>query len=76
MPGTLLAALPLGGRTATSGISARSGQLLQERLGCLQVGGVKALGKSVVDLCQQLASFGALALLLPEPSEAHRGPQL
>ena len=41
-------------------------RLLQQRLGLLEVGGVKALGEPAVDRCQQLAGLGALALLLPQ----------
>jgi len=42
----------------------------------LQVGGVKAFGEPVVDRRQQLTAFITLALLLPEASQAHSGPQL
>jgi|RhiMetdeSRZDD1v2_1073273.scaffolds.fasta_scaffold89436_2 hypothetical protein len=49
-------------------------QRLQERLGILQVGGVKALGEPAVNWGQQLAGFGALALPLPEAAETHGGP--
>ena len=41
-------------------------QRLQQRLGLLQVGGVKPLGEPAVDRCQQLVRFGPLALLLPQ----------
>jgi hypothetical protein len=52
------------------------GGLFQQRLGLLQVGGVKALGEPAVDRRQQLARFGALALLLPQAAQADGGPQL
>ena len=50
--------------------------LSQQRLRLLQVSGVKALGEPAVDRCQQRTGFGALALLLPQPAQAHGGPQL
>src|SRR6266540_6953361 len=53
-----------------------SPQLLQQRPGLLQVGGVKALGEPAIDRCQQLAGFGALALAPPQPGEAHGSAQL
>jgi hypothetical protein len=49
----------------------RSGQLVQQGFCLLQVGGVKALGESGIDRRQQLSGFSALALLLPQPTEAH-----
>jgi hypothetical protein len=51
-------------------------QFLQQRLGLLEVGGVKAFGEPTVDWRQQCMRFGALALLLPEAAEAHGRPQL
>ena len=53
-----------------------SPKLLQQRPGVLQVGGVKALGESAIDRCQQLTSLIALALALPQPAQDHGGPQL
>ena len=50
-----------------------SPQLLQQRLGLLEVGGVKALGEPAVDWGQQLASLRALALLLPQAAQTHGG---
>jgi hypothetical protein len=47
---------------------ARSGQLLQQDLGFLQVGGVKALGEPAVDQREQLTGLLPLALLLPQPA--------
>src|SRR5215475_2867849 len=49
-------------------------QFLQQRLGLLEVGGVKAFGEPAVDWRQQGMRFGAHALLLPEATEAHGGP--
>src|SRR6266446_2786852 len=53
-----------------------SRQGVQQRLRLLQVGGVKALGEPAVDRDQQLAGFVPLALALPQPAQAHGGPQL
>jgi hypothetical protein len=58
----------------SAGVALRQG--LQQRLCVLQVGGVKALGKPTVDRRKQFVCLGPLALLLPEASEAHGGPQL
>ena len=41
-----------------------SRQLVEQRPGVLQVGGVKPLGEPAVDLCQHLARFVLLALFL------------
>src|SRR6516164_802506 len=51
-------------------------QRVQQYLRLLQVSGVKALGEPAVDRCQQFVGFGALALALPEASEAGGRPQL
>src|SRR5215471_10066603 len=51
-------------------------QLRQQRLGLLQVGGVKAFGEPGIDGRQQLPSFCALALALPQATQAHRRAQL
>ena len=50
-------------------------QRSEQCLSFLQVGGVKALGEPVVDLRQELSRFRPLALLPPEPGQAHGGPQ-
>jgi hypothetical protein len=51
-----------------------SGQLFEQRLGLLQVGGVKALGEPAVDWGQQLARLITLALLLPQVAQAYGRP--
>ena len=51
-------------------------KFFEERFGLLQVSGVKALGKPVVDLRQQLPGRGAFTLALPQAAQAHGGPQL
>src|SRR5262245_22547920 len=50
-------------------------QLLQQRLGLPEVGGVKAFAEPAIDWCQQLAGFLALAPLLPQAAQAHGSPQ-
>src|SRR5499427_8006824 len=52
-----------------------SPQLLQQCLRLLEVGRVKPLGEPAVDRCQQLVGFCALALLLPQASQAHSSAQ-
>src|SRR5947208_2206050 len=72
---TLSAASRRGWRKSVSaGVALR--QRVQQHPGFLQVGGVKALSEPAVNLRQQLAGFDALALLLPQATQAHRHPQL
>jgi hypothetical protein len=54
----------------------RSRQLIQQRLGLLQVRRIETFGEPTVDWCEQIAGFRALALVMPEPGEADRCPQL
>src|SRR5262249_3481797 len=42
----------------------------------LEIRGVEALGEPAVDRCEELVGLGALALLLPELTQAHGRPQL
>jgi hypothetical protein len=49
-----------------SGLDAQSGQLFKQRLGLLQVGGVKAFGEPAVDGLDQVSGFIPFALLLPQ----------
>ncbi len=51
------------------GLEERAG----ERLGVLEVGGVKALGEPAVNRGEQLAGGGALALALPQARQAGGG---
>ena len=53
-----------------------SPELLQQCLGLLQVGRVKALGEPAIDRCQEFMGFRALALLLPQAAQTHGGAQL
>ena len=48
-------------------------QRVQQRLGLLEVSGVKALGEPMVDGCQEVMGFLALALLLPQASQTRSG---
>src|SRR5262249_29927881 len=50
-------------------------QRIEQRPGVLQVRCVKPLSEPVIDWCQQVVGFLSLALLLPEATEAHGGPQ-
>src|SRR5919109_1328465 len=61
---------------ACAGPTALSCQLLQQDLGLLQVCCVKALGKPPINRREHLVGFGSLALLLPQPTQAHPRPQL
>jgi hypothetical protein len=51
-------------------------QRFQQCLGVLHVRGVEALGEPIIDWGQQLVRIDTLALLLPEPTQAHYRPQL
>ena len=51
-------------------------QCIEQRPGLLQIRGVEPFGEPAIDRCQQRTRFGLLALLLPEATEAHGGPQL
>ena len=51
-------------------------QLCEKGFGFLEVSGPKAFREPGIDLCQELARLLALALLLPQPTQAHRCPQL
>jgi hypothetical protein len=46
---------------------------VEQRFGLLEVGGVQAFGKPVIDLGQQVPCFFAFTLLLPESAQAHGG---
>ena len=47
---------------------------LEQSLGLAEVGGVKSLGEPAIHLGQHLTGRVALALLLPQPGQAHGGP--
>src|SRR5215831_9078539 len=64
----------LGSKGVSTGVALR--QRIQQYLRRLQVSGVKALGEPAVDRCQQFVGFGALALALPQASQAGGGAQL
>jgi hypothetical protein len=56
--------------------STLSGELVQQRLGVLQVGGVGALGEPEVDWSEEVMGLSAPPLAAPQPRQAHRGAQL
>src|SRR5215510_5676697 len=51
-------------------------QFFEQGFGLLEIGGVKALSEPAIDRCQEVAGFGAPALLLPQACQAHCRPQL
>src|SRR5262249_23267143 len=53
-----------------------SGQVIEERLGLLQVKRVEAFGEPAIDGREQVASLGALALIAPEAGEVESCTQL
>src|SRR5262245_29375296 len=55
--------------------SSGSRQLFQQRLGLLEVSGIKALGEPAIDWSQQRVGRSTLALALPQAREAYRGTQ-
>src|SRR5262245_26344603 len=54
---------------------APSSQLVQQRLCFFQVGCVEPFGEPAIDRREEVAGFGAAALVLPETGEAHGGAQ-
>src|ERR1700752_2979951 len=74
-PGVMNTSPAVLGRTGVStGIALR--QRVQQCLRLLQIGRVKALGEPAVDWREERLGFDPLALLLPQPTEAHRRTQL
>jgi len=76
--------MPVDGR-AGQGAEIRAGsrhmpavgsrQFVAQRLGLFQIWRVKAFGEPGVDGCQEVAGFGAAALVAAERGEAHGGAQ-
>jgi hypothetical protein len=64
----------LGRKGVSTGVALRP--RVKQCLRILQVSGVKPLGEPVVDRCQQVVGFLALALLLPQAAQARGSPQL
>jgi hypothetical protein len=50
----------------------RSRQLIEQRLGLLQIQRVKALSEPAIDWREKIVSLLSLALVAPQPSHAHR----
>src|SRR4029453_2048365 len=63
-------------RAAKGGAGVALRQSIEQRLGLLQIHGVEPFGEPAIERRQQLVRFVPLALLLPEATEAHGGPQL
>src|SRR5947199_688388 len=56
-------------------VYAGSPEFPQQRLRLLQIGRVEPLGEPAVDRGQEVAGFGAAALVMKQPGEAHTGTQ-
>src|SRR4029450_6169131 len=52
-----------------------SSECIKQRLGLLQVGGIKAFGEPVIDWREQRAGFDALIRALPQARQAHGGAE-
>ena len=50
-------------------------QLFEQGFGFLKISRVKALGEPAIERRQQLIGGGPLTLLLPQPTQTHRGAQ-
>ena len=50
-----------------------SSQLVEHRLCVFEIGRVEAFGEPAIDWRQEVAGFGAPALLAPQPGDAHGG---
>ena len=75
---TIVSGSPLSVPPRRAGVMSQSGekqtpmsQVLQQRPGFLEVGGIEAFAEPAVDRCEQLPRFGVFALLLPQETEAH-----
>ncbi len=49
---------------------------MEERLGFLEVGGIKSFGEPVIDRGKQVVGVLTFVLVLPEPGQTHGGAQL
>src|SRR6266446_9489574 len=63
-------------REVSARLSPRSTNGGEERFGGDEIGGGEPLGEAAVDGGQQLARVAHSLLSVPQPSEAHSGPQL
>jgi hypothetical protein len=54
----------------------RGGKLIEECLRLFEICAIEAFSKPAVDRREKITSFGALALVAPQPGEASRGAQL
>jgi hypothetical protein len=51
-------------------------QLIEQRLGLLQVGRIEAFGEPIVDRREKIVRLPSLAMIAPKAREARRRPQL
>jgi hypothetical protein len=63
-------------RISDSSVIGNSCQFVEQRLCLSQIGRGEAFGEPAVDRREQVAGFGAAALVAAEPGEAHGGAQL
>lgn len=70
--GKTLLRIRLSGEAFGSNLTA---QFVEQRFGVLQVGGIEALGKPVVDYCEHRTRLVALASLSQQLCETHGGAQ-
>src|SRR5262249_4308021 len=64
----------VGSKGVSTGVALR--QRVQQGLRLLEICRVKALGEPAVDWCQERVDLSALALVLPQPRQAHGRAQL
>src|SRR5262249_35623770 len=64
----------VGRQGVSTGVALR--QRVQQRLGLLEISGVKAFGEPPVDWGQEVMGFLTFALLLPQARQTHGGTQL
>src|SRR6516164_6236739 len=57
-------------------VARQSRQLLEQRLGLLQIARIKPFGEPAIDRREKVASCISLTLIAPQPRQAHRGTQL
>ena len=51
-------------------------QLVEQRLGLLQIERIEGLGEPAVDRREKIVGLVSLALIAPEPRQARRRPEL
>jgi hypothetical protein len=71
--GKLPAVSRMNARMACCPASGR--QFVEQGLGIFQVEHLESLGEAAIDRCQKIAGLVSLALIAPQPRQAHRCPQ-